>query len=680
MKVSVLLGFAASVPLLSYADSAVENRTESVTYTPADFAQFAPRTALDMVIQIPGFTISGSEDGARGFGQASENVLINGQRISSKSTTAQQALARIPAVNVATIEIVDGASLDVPGLSGQVANITASSAGISGTWSFHQRYRENLPPVYDWIEASISGQSGDLSWTVGLESIPGRGANSGRENITDGSGQLIEFREESLTSVITNPSLSANLTWKPKNGHIANLNIDAKLFELNERETSNRFAPDDLEIGRTQFQFSEDFQSTEFGADYEFGLGSGRLKLIGLQRNEHFPQLSEFRGADNDGSNHRELIFADTTDKNESILRTEYSWNTSAKTDWQVSAEGAYNRLENEAALFESLGGAPLTPVDIGDSTVKVEEVRGEAFITHGRQVTPKFRVQLSVGAEISEIKSDGANGQTRQFTRPKGSASASWQVNDKLTVNSKIERLVGQLDFGDFVSSVDVNQGDDQTGNVDIVPQQSWRGEVEAERKFGRWGAGTATVFGESLEDIADQVPIGTGEGPGNLDSGTRFGVELEGTLKFDPLGWKGAQLQYEANYHKSAVDDPVTGESRRINGDLIHYYRLEFRHDIADSNWAWGLTYEDFADAPRFRRDSRLFFENKPGFMWGFIEHKDILGMTGTVFLANLTDQDNQFTRAVYAPDRTGTLVRVEDRTRNFGNILTLRLKGNF
>ena len=52
----------------------------------------------------------------------------------------------------------------------------------------------------------------------------------------------------------------------------------------------------------------------------------------------------------------------------------------------------------------------------------------------------------------------------------------------------------------------------------------------------------------------------------------------------------------------------------------------------------------------------------------------------MTGSVVLGNLLDADEKLTRVVYAPDRTGAVDRVEDRNRNFGNILTLRLKGSF
>jgi hypothetical protein len=88
-------------------------------YTAADFARFAPKTAYDMLVQVPSFTIR-SADQERGLGQASENVLINGQRIANKSGGAIDQLQRTSAASVDRIEIVDAASLGIAGLAGQI--------------------------------------------------------------------------------------------------------------------------------------------------------------------------------------------------------------------------------------------------------------------------------------------------------------------------------------------------------------------------------------------------------------------------------------------------------------------------------------------------------------------------------------------------------------------------------
>lgn len=680
MKRTFLVGLAVSLPLSAPAQTIDQPDEDTRTFTASDFQQFAPRTALDMVAQIPGFSISQGDGEQRGFGQADENVLINGQRISSKSTSATDALSRIPAENVEKIEIVDGASLDIPGLSGQVANVSAKSDGISGTWRVHQRYREHLEAGVRWGEVSVNGQNGNLGWSLALEAQPGRGGAAGRENIFDGAGNLIEFRTERAKFLSEYTSLSGSLAWTPSNGHIANLNVEYAIAEPSEIETSSHFSPDGTLFRQSEFKFEEDEWNSEVGGDYEFGLGPGRLKLIGLQRNEHSPVMVQSLGADVSGANIQNTIFARTTDESESILRGEYSWSGKNNSDWQFSLEGAFNSLENESDLFEgtTLDAAPnRTVIDAG---TRVEEKRAEAFVTHGRQLNPKMRLQVSLGAEQSEISSDGAGGQTRMFTRPKGSASLAWDVDDDLKINASAERLVGQLNFFDFVANIDPNNGDDNVGNADIVPDQRWRFSVEAEKDFGSWGALTAELVYDEIEDLVDQVPIGTGEGPGNLDNASRLFFELDGTLKLDNFGWAGAQLEYETSLQDTFLEDPVTGATRDFNGSLVHFYQLNLRHDIPKTDLAWGINYENFMQSPRFRRDVRISFSEPKGFVWAFVEHKDIFGMTGTAFFGNLIDTDSKVTRVLYNPDRNGQVDRVEDRIRNFGSILTLRLKGTF
>lgn len=680
MKLHFLAGLAVSLPLSAPAQTPDEPGEDSRTYTVSDFQQFAPRTALDMVSQIPGFSISESDTEQRGFGQAQENVLINGQRISSKSTSASEALDRIPAENVEKLEVVEGADLDIPGLSGQVVNVTAKASGISGTWTYRQRYRENLPPAYRWGDITINGQNGALAWSLGLEAEPARGTASGRENVFDGAGNLTQFRQEEARFIGEGTGINGGLSWTPQNGHIANLNAEYNVWEPDELVTSAFFNPDGSPFALTEFTFEEDEWNSEVSGDYEFDFGPGRLKLIGLQRNEHSPTAVQFLFAEVSGTNTTNEIFERETDESESILRGEYSWTGANNSDWQFSLEGAFNSLENEARLFTGTTLAAPTNMSVIDAGTRVEEKRAETFITHSRQLNPKLRLQVSLGAEQSEISSDGPTGQTRSFTRPKGSASLAWDARENLKINLSLERQVGQLNFFDFVDNVDVDQGDDQTGNVDIVPDQRWRLSFEAERDYGSWGALTAEVFYDEIEDLIDQVPIGLGEGPGNIDRASRIALEVEGTLKFDNLGWNGAQLEYETFLQDTFLDDPLTGVTRDFNDNTIHYYELNFRHDIPNTNWAWGINYEKFLSSPTFRRNARISFVQPQGFAWGFVEHKDIFGMTGSVFLGNLLDADEKLTRVVYSPDRNGAVSRVEDRNRNFGNILTLRLKGSF
>src|SRR5688572_32043796 len=77
-------------------------------YEAAYFSQFAPRTALDMLRRVPGFTLRTLDPERRGFAGAVGNVLIDGEQPSAKSQLLEDILQRIPASQVVRVEVWRG--------------------------------------------------------------------------------------------------------------------------------------------------------------------------------------------------------------------------------------------------------------------------------------------------------------------------------------------------------------------------------------------------------------------------------------------------------------------------------------------------------------------------------------------------------------------------------------------
>src|SRR5690242_10858088 len=155
-------------------------------YTPADFARFAPKTAYDMLSQVPSFTIRNVDTSERGLGQASENVLINGQRIANKLGAVDQ-LQRTAASSVDRIEVVDASSLGIAGLAGQVANVILKTSGKGGG---QFEYKANARAHFTTPEPlggsiSYSSKEGPVDYTVSVKNGYGRGGLGGTVNIYD---------------------------------------------------------------------------------------------------------------------------------------------------------------------------------------------------------------------------------------------------------------------------------------------------------------------------------------------------------------------------------------------------------------------------------------------------------------------------------------------------------------
>ena len=684
MKIQLLLA-AASAALAfgcaaaSAAEEASRTAGAQATYTPDYFEQFAPRSALDMLRQVPGFVIR-DESSERGLGEATGNVLLNGKRPSAKSDGVSTQLSRIPAKNVVRIEIVDGATLDVPGLYGQVANVVTKATGISGQFKWQPETRvHNTKRLLSRFSSSVSGEQGPVEFTVSLENQSSHGGADGGTTLFNADGSVRERRQEITVSEFDQPKASARLAIDGPGDMTANVNALYRKFWFDGEETGVRTRTGELPRDRVVLQ-RENGSNYEVGADVEFKLGPGKLKLIGLRNgSESEPEIyaiTTFR----DGSPTRADRVSIAAEESEAIGRAEYRFKT-GKSDWQVSAEAAFNSLDNATRVFSLLPSGVFDEIPLPGGTARVEEDRYEAIATWSRPIGQRLSVQVAAGGERSTIVQDGGGGASRTFWRPKGTATATWKFSDHTTFSLRLKRRVGQLNFFDFLANVDVKNGVSNAGNVDLRPPQSWELEGEATQKLGAWGSTTLRAYAHRITDIVDVVPIGaTGESVGNLDQASLYGFESKSTFLLDPLGWKGAKIDLTAQLQDSSVDDPLTGEPRPISYTTVRNIEFDLRYDIPKSDWAFGGGLYHYRDTGEVRLTEEGRFREGP--LWGnvFAEYKDFKGLTLRAQVGNLPNARQRWDRIVYVDRRDGPVDFIERRDRRIGRIFSFTVNGKF
>jgi hypothetical protein len=649
------------------------------TYTPADFARFAPRNALDMLNNVPGFSIDAGDTERRGLGQATSNVLINGQRYSGKSTSVTTELQRISAANVVRIEIADAATLNISGLSGQVANVVTRTGGLSGNyrWSPQQR-RDRTPARLLDGEVSLNGAIGaGTTFTVSLRNNSFRNGNAGPELVTDPNGNILDRRDEVLSVDGDEPRLSGSIRHNFGNGSVLNLNAAGGFFWQEVEENGHRYGPGQPDRQRYVEERTRR-HNYELGGDYELGLGGGRLKLIGLHRFTHTNFRQTLIQSYSDNTPTLGQRFRQVGDESESIARSEYRWRGGG-ADWQISLEGALNRLQIDNGLFDLGPTGDFVPIPFPNSAATVQERRAEAAITYGRPLTSNLNLQVSLAAEYSQLSQEGAGGLTRTFYRPKGFINLAWRPQPGFDISARIERVVGQLNFFDFVASANVSGGTTNAGNADLVPPQSWNAQIQATRSLGRWGTITARLYGRLISDIVDVIPIQGGQSPGNLDGTAKvYGIQWTSTFNFVPLGIPGAKLDANITLQHSSLRDPLTALNRPISENLTREVSLQFRHDIPRSNWAWGANFYQFRQAQGFRLDQLSQYLDTPGSLGAYIEHKNVFGLTVRASVDNLLGTNESFSRTFLAGIRPSPELFTEHRDRFYGPIFTLTISG--
>ena len=696
---SFLLAGAAVIgaPAMVHA----QNEVTPVAQPPADngkrqfrsdfFATYSPVTALDMVLRIPGFSIRGGDD-RRGFGENAGNVLIDGDRPSTKADDIFTLLGRIPASEVDYIELTEqaGADAETQG-QGQVVNIVRKlSAKISGTYEgnlvFGHRY--GFRPSGN---ASATLRRGSTTYELNFSSYSERIYGFGPEDFKTGSGALVERRyyrgkggydQASIGGAIKSRiggakvNLNGRLRW--------NDGFDRRLGEYS--DGAGAFTGDEILLRGGPVSDL----NYEVGGDIEFGVAPKlNTKIIGLYRS----------GTESNDSTIESMrvglptTLFETRSRNkpsEAVARIQNDWSGIGNHAIQFGGEIAYNRLDARFSAANTVGGAT---TNFPPSDVLVEETRIEPFLTDVWTLGPKWKIEAGVVAEFSELTLSGDSTASRSFKFIKPRAIATWTVTPETTLEFRAERQVAQLNFGEFATSIDVALGNQvDAGNADLVPEKVTNLSALIRHKFLERGSIQFRGSYQFVSDTQDLVPVtlrdpagnitAQFDGAGNIGSSKRWDGELEITLPFDwltkPAGITGIEVKYTGHYHGSRVTDPVTGEKRRMSNRPLWHQEWQLRHDIANTGFVYGVTaYVQEANNGYFLGEFR---RQKEGVRTNlFIEYKKF--KLGTLRLQYTSIADFNRDRFIYTGTRaTGAVTQIVNRQRFLDPLWQLTLSGKF
>lgn len=654
---------------------------DRVVYLPAYFSQFNPITALDMVRRVPGFSIDAG-DNVRGFGGAAGNVLIDGQRPSTKSADIFEILSRISAGAVERIELIRGGTggLDVAGET-VVVNVVRAAAGADGDpspWEFSLTKRRPDGGLRPGGEIYYAGRLGDTKYTVGADVFGLSLRFDGEEELTrfagDDERRLRDgvFREQG-------GGVNLRLEHARENGDIARANFEGDIYRNQEDFTETRLL---AQGGPDIALFDEPFHQVEFeiGGDYEHAFDDVfGVKFIALhgQEFEKFESGFELRPAM--GAVDRSRFISDQT-QGETIGRAEFDWTAWRRHTIQFGGEIARNYIDSEAELLVSDGAGGLTPILIDGANTRVSELRGEAFLSDSWAVAPKLTIDAGFALELSRIAQSGDGANSRFFVYPKPQLALTYAFNPETQIRVSGERRVNQLSFGDFVSSVSFDDEDVDFGNPDLQPQRTWAFEAAFERRFGDIGVVEIRGFFDYIQDVEDLLPIGgIVEVPGNIGDGKIYGGELSLTAPLDWLGLKNARLEARVTQRGSVVTDPVTGLKREFSFRPNRFYDLLFRQDFIRYRSSWGAELNNRNDRFGFGLDEISTF-NDEFELDAFVETTAIEGVKVRFQVNDITNVTSVRDRTVFDGSRAlGVPLFREFRATNNGGAFRLILSGS-
>jgi hypothetical protein len=663
----ILAAAVAAAPAPVSASEAAEGVT---LYPSGVFASANPSSALDMIQRLPGFTFQAG-DPVRGFAGAAGNVLVDGQRPTSKAVTLDEVLRRIPAESVVRIELIRGGA---PGIDMQgqpvIANVVRSTGAVTEGAVAVQNRVDGEGRLSPRAELLLSQRRGALSVAGGLTAyyevdIP---------NFGDGT----QVRRTPAGALFESGPLTVNARTRgvQATGEAA-LTRSTDTFRLNgaaSRQQYGYFEMIDVldAAGRPVFEDRSASELTtdklEIGGDYERVLGAGLTgRVLALQTltRERRDGLIDLR------NQHTEV--GELNKIGESIGRA-----TLTKQDWrgltlEGGGEAAFNFLDAESTRVS--GG---TPIILPNANVRIEERRGEGFFKVSWRPGPRLAVEFEQRTEYSRISQSGDTNIVRSFFFPKPRLQATISPDPTRQLRLRLEREIGQLNFRDFAASSAIDAGTTNVGNAALEPQRAWVVEAALEQRFWGRGAVVLTYTHSELERVADLIPVnGAFDAPGNIGNGTRDDLALSIAIPLQRLGVPGGLIRGTGTWRRSKVTDPVTGQSRGISGLRPFEGDFHFTQDLPSLRSSWGIDYLPLW-RETFYRINEVRTNVKGDFLTVYWEWRPRRDLTVRADATNFTDRSRFRNRTQYAGSRgAGVVSYAERRAWDSGPLYTLRVR---
>ena len=613
-----------------------------LVFTPDFFADQRPNTALDMVSRVPGFSVNDGS-GNRGFEGAVGNILINNARPASKNDTGSSVLSRTLASQVERIELIRGGApgIDMQGYS-VVVNVILKTENtrqsiLTASGFFFDGGRDMFAGSYQF-----SAREGERTWGVTLSDGVSMSDSNGVGPVirTDANGVVTRNEDYYNDGYGGGQSIRGNFATPLFGGKI---DLTAR-YGVNDFHSINLQTATDV---RRESLFENDGDGGEFGAVYTRPL-SERLNMETrlIHQWNSFESVSTSRSRLG-GVDSPDQQFVGAGDSSESILRGLVRFEQSPAMTFETGAEMAYNMLEVDQAF--TVGGVP---IPLPSASVKVEETRGEAFGKATWRIKPELTLEGGLRLESSTISQSGDADQEKSFFFAKPRFLATWTPMANNQLRLRFEREVGQLDFGDFAASADLEDENVFGGNVDLEPEQRWISELIYERRF--WGDGIVSVGlrHDEITDALDVIPLDHGlSAVGNIGDGTLDQLALTVAVPTDKLGVPGGMFRFRNTWNHTEVTDPTTGDIRPISNIRPTQAVISWEQDITSWKLQYGGSYIPLMGQKSFDPDQTSGWRGHDYFeMWAEYKPTATLSIRAQVNIWNDFDVE----RTVYA-DRT-------------------------
>jgi len=290
---------------------------------------------------------------------------------------------------------------------------------------------------------------------------------------------------------------------------------------------------------------------------------------------------------------------------------------------------------------------------------------------------TPIPSVALSAGvkSENMRVSSRGMGDDADQYRYATPNASATAKLWDGAQMKLSSEDAIAPVNPYDFAA---LAQTDPDNPNLRVEPNREWRNQASLTQSFDNGGALSATVTQARIESTTELALTPDGAtAPASVSGGARQQLDANLSMPLSGIGLPDTTLSSQATLRQSRIRDPLTGQLRRVSGEVPRQAGVKLTHKDDRHHLEWGVTgnlatQQNFyqpAQVTALRTDSGIgaFITYKPG--------KYVVSLNANGLIGGARSQTDTF----YNGTRSGNLETV-NRTSDSSPLVSVSVSQKF
>lgn len=532
-----------------------EATTQKVVMDRKEIEKLSVMTIGEVLGKLPGVEIASGGMGqrARGMARDSVQILVDGER-SAGGGAMVGVIGRLPSGDLERVEIVRGSSAEFGGAASVTVNLIMKKALPKRSTEVRAGIGRRGTESYRQLALTQNGGEGGFSWTLPIGLVWSNSPISRSVEKQDTTPAHTYESERGVTK-LGHHAITPRMTWKDGGD---SLTVAPMFF----------FGPQDT---GSETQLSGSATPAENGVRTNTVNSLMRVTRVRVEGEKHIDDSKlTGRASVNKSKNTADTVRTGVTNSTDHTENRDNEFNFAFRIDKPLGAEHlvavGVEHINLRRAQDQNFSGS-LARYD-------AQERQSIVWVQDDWMLQPKTTLTYGLRGETIALSSTGVS---QQHGRAMPSLAIRWEPMDKWVVRSSMGAGLKMPKLDEISNAATLSVGTntpveaDKRGNPNLLPERSLNFEAVLERYLdGDAGVLGANLYVRSTQDFTerrvqqDAATLRWIDRPYNEGNALHWGFELDGKVRTDSFGWKGATVKSHLTLPRARVDDRRLGVTR--------------------------------------------------------------------------------------------------------------------